>query len=363
MKKWIAGFLTTIFAVGMLNAFAVECNGGECNGGWANGCCTQECGAYLSLEALLWKACRNNMDYALEGNLTAAAPGLIQKGKIHEPSFDWDIGFRAALGYRLDCDRWDIRAEYTHFKTDASGSVTDSNIAANPAFMATRWHPSLNAAGNPLVDLSFEKGSAKFEMTYDVIDIILGASYCPCPSFELHPFGGVRGLFLEQTANITYKGDEFGALEGGFVDWKSDYTAFGLHGGTDWYYHVCGDFSFFGNIAGSLVVGEPDNTVTFHYDDQTAATGDDTILHVSESEHCHMTCGCDFALGLMWERCCGDTVVALTIGYEMHQWNNVPDMRNFTGGQPAGVGFVALSKRDDARLGFHGLFIRTRVDF
>jgi len=234
MKKLIEGFLTTVFAVGMLSFVGVYAQ--DNGNGWANGCCEQEEGCFLQADALIWKACRSGLDYALEVD---TANGL-QDGRVHALSFDWNVGFRAALGYRLDCDRWDIRLVYTRFHSDATGSVSDCSLAIDvgpdlnqPIFFQTRYHPYLAPDTNTLEPAgAFEKASGKFELGYDVVDILLGHSFCPCPSFELRPYGGVRGMFLKQDLVIDYKGNDFAAT-GDRVLWASDFNAFGLHDDLD----------------------------------------------------------------------------------------------------------------------------------
>ena len=341
MKKLIGGFLATIFAVGMFNFVGVYAQ--ENGNGWANGCCEQEEGCFLQADALVWKACRSGLDYALVADATAG----LQDGRVHALSFDWNVGFRAALGYRLDCDRWDIRLVYTRFHSDATGSICDVNTTDQPTYYQTRYHPIVTPGSG-----KFEKASGKFELGYDVMDILLGHGFCPCPSFELHPYGGIRGMFLKQDLIIDYKNVDFAAT-GDRVLWASDFNAFGLHGGVEGYYHVCGDFSFYGNFAGSVVVGKPDGHQK-HTD-----TGSDEVFDVFEAENCLMSCGYDAALGLMWERCCGDTVVALTVGYELHQWNTIPEQRRYYNSDHYGISTDMVAPG----LGFHGAFIRGRVDF
>ena len=362
MKKLIGGFLATIFAVGMFNFVSVYAQ--DNGNGWANGCCEQEEGCFLQADALIWKACRSGLDYALEVDTTSG----LQNGRVHALSFDWNVGFRAALGYRLDCDRWDIRLVYTRFHSDVTGSVTDCSLATGtgadlnqPIFFQTRYHPYIdpNTNGEDPIG-AFEKASGKFELGYDVVDLLLGHSFCPCPSFELRPYGGIRGMFLKQDLIIDYKGNDFAAT-GDRVVWASDLNAFGIHGGTEVYYHICGDFSLYGNFAGSVVVGKPDG----HQKQTTTDTINRTTppstwtLDIFEAENCLMSCGYDAALGIMWERCCGDTVVALTVGYELHQWNTITEQRRYYNCSHYGISSDMVAPG----LGFHGAFIRGRVDF
>lgn len=337
MKK-LFGILSAVFAVGMLSAQA---------NGTCNPCCEQEEGAFIQADVLVWKAARTGLDYALEGDVYGN--GQIVDGRMHSVDFDWNLGFRLGLGYRLPCDRWDIKLLYTRFHSTADGSISDDNASnLNPNIVASRIHPLIMPVSGYA-----EKVSAEFEVGYDVVDLLLGHGYCPCPSFELHPFIGLRALFLNQTFTVDYKGHDF-ASTGNGLWWESDYNAFGIHGGTDIYYHVCGDFSFYGNLSGSVLFGKADG-----HQKQKVGSSPEDVVDVMEPDMFQAICGCHGALGIMWERCCGDTVVAVTFGYEVHKWTSVPEVREFYNAD-----HIALSSDNHgADLGFHGGFLRARVDF
>jgi len=341
MRKLIGGFLTTIFAVGMLHVtgYAVDNDNG-----WSDVCCEQEEGFFLQVEGLIWKACRTGLDYALGVNVCDG----LQDGRVHVLSFDWHVGVRAVLGYRLDCDRWDMRVDYTRFHVEATGSVSDPS-AGEPSLRPTRFHPFFGGG-----DKSAEKLSGKFDLGYDIVDVLLRHSFCPCPSFELRPYGGIRGLFVKEDLTIDVAGSNYISAAADRILWSNDHKAAGLRGGVEGFYHICGDFSFFGDFGGSIVVGKPE---TRYINNKSNVSYN--LVDIFESRRCMVSCSYDAAAGIMWERCCGDTVVALSIGYELHKWNTMASQRRYFNPAHYGIGTdTAL-----ASLGFHGAFIRGRVDF
>jgi len=130
-------------------------------------CCEQEEGIFISFDALLWKACRSDMDYALRGD--TLSPDIIEGGAMHSMDFSWQLGFRVGLGYRLPCSRFDIRLEYTRFHSSAKGSVEDV-VGTQPELYATRVHPA--AVGTAQI----ASASAKMDLKYDdvVFEVHLG---------------------------------------------------------------------------------------------------------------------------------------------------------------------------------------------
>lgn len=340
-----------------------------------NPCCEQDEGWYLLLDTLLWKAGRNGLDYVLEADFDGSS---IRQGRIHSMDFSWSVGVRAAIGYRLPCSRWDVKVEYTWFREKAGQHVNDVNGSESPNLFATRIHPLLtdgtdntpdgdNPPESPTLDGPWvsghgqlENGAGRMDVNYNVLDFLLGHAYCPCPSIELHPFVGIRVLFLSQRLeNVDYKRIDYAPEDDG-LRWESDFTAYGVHGGTDVAYHVCGDFSFTGTVAASCVAGSVDNRQrqTGSSNPGLQETSNDRFVDVIEADTLQTACGCHGALGLQWQRCCGDTVVTCVLGYEVHKWTNVPELRRFYNATA-----FAVSGMPTGELGFHGFFSTLRVDF
>jgi len=348
MRRWLLAFVAIVATVAAYADDDVS--------QWNGECCNTDCGhVFFTKETLLWKTCRPDMEYGLEAN--TALP-LIRNGRVHEMEFSWGVGMRLALGHTLTCDHWDIQLQYTRFHPKAIGSLVDSDELTQPQFYQMRFHPGMiNPPGQ------FTHASCKLKISYDVIDLLVGHYFCPCPSLTLRPYGGVRALFLNQRMRLHYMGGAFIEQEipGGIdqVKWDSEYKAFGFHGGSEWQCYFCRDLSVYANFGGSLLVGEPEDFQIQTSTQDTTTLVDDRQFDFVENDYYQMTCGCNAAIGLMWEVCCLDTLIAVTLGYEMHQWNGIPDARRFTSDTAYGLN----TGRRHTHMGFHGLFFRCRADY
>lgn len=156
---------------------------------------------FITASYIFWKTSTGNTDLLISGAQETSTSGLIPvtttSGSRHTDStisYGWDSGFKVGAGFNLPHDGWDLAAEYTWLRPNASESVT-----ATPN-------------GNPLQQVPYGTGQAFCTKTisgeetlhFNTINLTLGRNYYVSQYFTMHPFAGVMGTW--QTWNATRSG-------------------------------------------------------------------------------------------------------------------------------------------------------------
>jgi len=76
---------------------------------WVKNCIAEP---YLVADFIYWKVRQDGLDYVLEG-VGAVGNPVTSKGKVFEPDFKGEPGFRIGLGLNLAHDGWDLLLNYT----------------------------------------------------------------------------------------------------------------------------------------------------------------------------------------------------------------------------------------------------------
>ena len=316
-----------------------------------NTCCP-EIDITIQADLLVWKAYQTNFDYCIVGHLEDFS---ITDARRRYLEYDWDAGFRLGAGFSIPCSCWEISGVYTRFHTNATDSVKH----------ATATHPHGNPVILPvLVPTEFsnnptDSAKAKIHTEYDTFDVLLSYQNCPCFTIDLTPYIGVRSLFLEQDHKVILgPGVEVNKeiwVEGDGSKWKSDYKAVGIHIGGETSYNICGDFSLFGNLSGSWLIGCYDSHEKFSVSGDFPRERD-----VREKDVWQGVADTHVALGVTWESCICGINASISLGYEMERLWGVPELHRQTEGDAHGASSCSTS---GATLTFHGGFLRGGVSF
>ena len=330
-----------------------------------NGCCPKDdccaSGFYVCADFLYWTLYDADLDYAANNSaisgLDVAGTGGSES-KMHFAEYDWDPAFRVLGGYRDECGGWDIRVSYLYFESDKTSS-TSYGDGTNEHLKPTVWSPSFNCD-------RAQSATAKVEVEYHLYDITLGRECCICDGFKLRPFGGFRGMTLDQSMYITYSGGRDFTAEDGIVDWESSFDGYGLVGGFDWNLEFCDCICLYGTVAATVLGGETDDRETQSGPENPGPTGQGSLannINVREEQWIGVP-GYQLALGVCYDSsfescgCCIDYMPAL--GYEVNHWFNVPEVRRFTGGVQEAANNGGGAK---GCLLFHGLTLRGCITF
>lgn len=211
---------------------------------------------FLSFDVLYWHAKVGGSDYAF-----SFQPSIIQTGSIllaraqghtKHNDLDWDWGLKAGFGINLPHDGWDLGVEYTYF---ASNSTDASTKAPPSALQPLRLYSTMLAI----------KAKSFFDLDYQNVDVNLGKSYFLSQKLFVRPFVSVKSCWLDLDQNITYTASSLndflfpGTERTAGHDFKSknssNFWGIGPRIGVNSKWFLGHGFSFFSDIAGSLLYG------------------------------------------------------------------------------------------------------------
>jgi len=259
--------------------------------------CCDSCGTLLLSAGLIyWRAFENGLDTCISSrssNTVLDDGTVISKmyGNSRDPDFEWNPGFRIGVGYEFACSNWDAAVFWTHFNSTSHGHKNKENHI--------RWN-----------------------LDFDVVDVIGAYDFNFSPCFTLSPFGGIRGAIIDQKLHngdfsdsphfFTKNEDiEFGKNRENF--WGVG-PLVGLEG--DW--NVGCGFSLYANGSVSWLYGKFD--VQFVNGDRSG----DTLDICNERKNLNaITTALDAEIGIRWATClCNDMEFILQFGLEHHQYFN-----------------------------------------
>ncbi len=299
---------------------------------------------FITADFIYWATRMDGLGYAV----TNAAMNTTAKGSVSQPDLGWDPGFKVGLGYNLAHDGWDIFAEYTYLRPDASDSVASAS-----GTMLRLWS---NAFGNfgGISNTPIQSASASFCQDLNVLDVELGRNYFISRYLTLRPFFGVKASWIDTTYDIRtvdFQDSTFGVE----TAISQDTWAVGLRTGMDtvWWFNQY--FGIFGDFALSALwenfdVDRLDTTLTYDADGNVIAT-----LNSFWTNNCFTSLQSVFeiALGLEADAWFNDDQFHFGVkaGWEMQYWPNQNQL------------FSLFEEGSHGDLGFMGFTLKFRFDF
>jgi len=371
LGKFLIGLLA-IFSttVGIVNAETRwDCCQQGCLLGPAQPCC-EDCGFFGGADFLYWTVYQANLDYAVDGRDGALSPSVFEDGglgpgKMHFMDYDWDSGFRIIAGWRFGCDGWDARAIYTYIHSKASGSATANDITGSGVQLLEATLLSADVASNAQ---NAEEASARNCLEYDVLDVLLSRPFCISETLIARPYLGVRAVWMHQSLRAKYQGGEiqsptsspvFISDDPREVKFNSDWEGAGLRAGVETSIRLCGCFSLYGDISGSILAGRNcSHNKQTGFESGGGASDKQIILDIKEKE-CTALPGYQIGAGINWETEWCDTCIVLNLGYEMTQWLHTPQIRRYNGETQ----HVGSTSANSGNILLHGLTLNANVYF
>lgn len=267
--------------------------------------CCEDCGFFGGAEFLYWTTEQSDLDYAADKKDPS---NIVGPKKIHFAEYDWDPGFRAMVGYRLGCDGWDARLRYTYYEPRAEGSAK-VNSGENEVLSPILLHPVWSATNGI-------SAKAKCGLKYDVLDFTVSRPFCVSETLIMRPYWGVRGLWLNQSYHVRYvvgpsgfENTEFPV--GSIIDasYKGETTGVGLVVGLDSNIHLCGGFSLYGNVGGSILASQ------MRFKHLQVLNGEDVGVNVKEKQDVALA-SYELGAGINWELSICDCCMLFDLGYE-----------------------------------------------
>ncbi|MCP5506353.1 MAG: hypothetical protein H7A38_05675 [Chlamydiales bacterium] len=276
----------------------------------------------ISGEFLYWTVSEGALDYAIRMRGPSWGPSeSYAQGDMERAEFDWEPGYRLAIGYYRAPNFWEADFQWTHIHVNGHTHHTRPP-AEEGRYMTATWPQVFTT---PL-----EKATSSIHLHYQVADLIANRVFHPFdnPHLRLRLVGGVTGVWIHQGWKLRYR-DALNAETSVNNKWK--YWGFGFRAGIafDWFWGK--DFYVSGRATSSLVSGHYHN----HAKQETNAihqTGDDTSVPIRDLRYkdYRVAFSAQFLLGPSYQKSFHNWRMEFFLGYEMTIWQNLQEVYRST---------------------------------
>jgi hypothetical protein len=290
----------------------------------------------LSGEALFWQANTCGLGFAVE-NLDSTT--TITRGHLKEPDFNWNVGFRAGLDYKLPHDNWDLQAQYTYLPSTAHKEASaPQNGALFPVWLVPQ-DPAVYAT----------HGKAHWSCNLNMGDLELGRVCRAGKRVSIRPHMGVRGGTIQQNYHINYRG---GTVVSDHVKMSNDFWGIGLRFGFNSLWGFGKGISLYADGAGSLLSGH------FHVHQREDFQGS-TLTRIRNS-FSQLVPIAEIALGLQWDTKfhADRQQLGIKLGWEMQYYWDQGRLIRFL--SSTSIGSFSSNQQD---LSYMGVTLGLRWDF
>lgn len=202
-------------------------------------CCYTPCCAcdqlYISASLLYWRPSIEGLECEFPTFLiTNTSNGSVTTSAVtrsnRTPAFEWNLGYRVGLGYDFACSCWELGFFWTHYHGGAHRVADDT-----PNF-------------------------GKWQLKYDVQDLIVDYTLYFNRCFMLAPYAGLRGAEISQKLHAHFITTNI-ETDGGVTLYDSDrkdtqkFWGLGPELGLFGAWNMGCGFSFFGGVGGALLYG------------------------------------------------------------------------------------------------------------
>jgi hypothetical protein len=296
----------------------------------------------VSARFIYWYTSQEGLDVA------HVKPGglldLPTNGAVLYSDFDYQPGFKVAVGYNTNYDDWVGWAEYTWLHTSeatASTGVWDNSD----------WFAAGRVAGEP-VD-SVASVSANWKMHLDMLDVFFSRPYYQGTQLTVSPYAGIRALWIRQAFSVN---DVSSALTSFAVNprakTKSNSWGIGPAAGAMGHWLLGMGFRFEGNATGSLRYTQYSSIAWKQsYDDSSGATAK-TNNYGTVRPMAQLGVGLGYGSYLY----CQKYYIDFSARYDFNYLWNQNVMRPF-------VSELVGRENDCGDLSMHGLTLNARFDF
>lgn len=243
-------------------------------------------GAYIILDALLWKANIGGTDYAYTSETVAAAYPIA--GQVQSTDFDWDWGLKAGIGYNFEHDEWEGQLLFTYFKTSETNSRA---LDGGGSIIPLKGSADLSG-----LDLDFcNRAVSRSKLTYYNLDLDIGRDFFLSKYLSVKTSFGIRNSWFNLKQNVQYSG---GLILGPDLTKNIDSSkVWGIGPSTSFYtnWNFCKGISIFANTSGSLLW----SYFKVDHDESNSASTDD-LIELTANMHRFMPM-VQFTLGLAYQ--------------------------------------------------------------
>lgn len=321
-SKWVksTGLVFSTSLLMMTGLVGSASAAGYCCDPCAPDCCDMP-DYVLYADFLYWQVHQEGLDFARGGYQHGTNTASLDQGKIYSPECEWQPGFRIGAMIDLGCCDWDFYAQYTWLNPDRKEhffGVGDTNV--EPYILSN--------IQDLIADINLQSVTAKYDLSFNVLDFGLGRTFNCNECFLFRPHFGFKATWQEHKYSVVYGyGDSPVTPVNTFVNSihnKTRFDGIGLRAGFDaaWKFSPC--FSIVGNFALSSVWSDLEIT---RIDGRTTTvvslnqTSPEIIITNQKHDTCAIVPVLELFLGIRWDSTVCDCYdMFVKVGWENQVW-------------------------------------------
>jgi Legionella pneumophila major outer membrane protein precursor len=298
---------------------------------------------------------------------------LIIEEQIDNLNFKWKPGVRVNLGYVFfKRDQLSVNFTWTYLNGEGMISTTFNDPTFELGSLKPSWFPFLLG---PMAD----QADAKWDCKLNILDGTFGRNFFLGRWFTFHPYGGVRGVWIDQDYNAKYhaawrvdttgSGDQSLSFYDTKFEGKNDFTGAGLLFGLEANWYLSCNFSVFTNLKTSIFYGKFELQQLFDGQIVIPITGIPTIIIpevITEFRDVHrIRPSLEGEMGIRWEHFfCRNSYRFFTgLSYEFSFWFFQNIFENLIGTLDSVQNSFVTANIDPRNLQFQGINFQLGFDF
>jgi len=267
-------------------------------------------------------------------------------------NFQYQPGFKVALGTCLGHDNWILSCEYTWLHFSDTKLVILSDVG-DSYYISTSWTREAE---------HFYYSQATWKLRYDMIDLEMSRPFYVGTDLVMKPFGALRGGLIKQYYNICFAVEAPSSGNSWITNLEEKTWMLGPRAGIDCDWIFFNYFRLIGNAAMALFY-QHFETIGYNCEFDSDHSVVDPFWNVDTSEW-QITPNLEAALGLGWGSYFGANNrwhFDLSALYEVNYFLNQNKMRQVASTNLLTGAYAPIVPAQDLMM--HGLTITARFDF
>lgn len=279
----------------------------------------------LSTDLLIWKLREGSSE---NWGQIIAPSGENQPVQLLEVPFNWQAGFRVALGYHYDQSAWDTQLEYTRYQTEKISHVAANEGGIYSAYLANFY---VNNANGASFGPNYHNAGIQWTFSYQSLAIESGRSFEFDSILKLRPKIGLTSAVINQDINTNWQNPTVATnFRSATENLKNHFWGIGPYIGLDTTWFIYGNtekgLHLFGNVLGAVLSG--------HWRFQDNYQNDALLSIDIYSDNIHTAASMATGqFGIQWLGCLLDKDFRIRLGYEAQVWFNQVQYYSFNMGR------------------------------
>ncbi len=166
----------------------------------ANPMVTHWADPYITADFIWWRAQEDGLVYAFDGASTT--PGVsASKGRIHQPRFKYEPGFKVGFGLKFRHDGWDFYSNYTWLQTNSDQTKRTTHKPASSSLISNYL---IEGTVPAFVSIANE-AKANWSLHFNALDLELGRNFWISRWLTLRPQFGLKFSWIKQNYHVQYE--------------------------------------------------------------------------------------------------------------------------------------------------------------